>query len=485
MADEGDLMGTAIALQSAVTAEPRRTSWTGVAVFGADLLAVTATLVTAVLIRQACHGEFELEVYWRLWPLLGLFPLTYALFGLYPGVAISPVSELRSSTYATTLVFLILSGLTFVLRNPIRYSRLAFFGSWVAALAVVPLVRAGVRAWCSRRPWWGYQAVVLGGAGDGEAVVRKLVDNPAIGIRPVAIFDNDLVPGTLVHGVPVVGPLERAPRFAGHFGISRAILAMPGVSMAELMALLDAHAQTFSRVFVIPGLNGLSSIGVQARDVSRVFALEMRKSLLMRGPRIAKRSLDLVLSLALLVLLAPLLALIAVLVRLDSRGPALYRQNRVGQGESCFRVWKFRSMCRNADEVLRGYLERHPELAEEWRREQKLKRDPRITRIGRILRKTSLDELPQLLNVVRGEMSLVGPRPIVSNEIERYSGSFALYRQVVPGLTGLWQVSGRNQTTYQERVELDDYYVRNWSPWLDLYLLARTVRVVVTGHGAY
>jgi lipopolysaccharide/colanic/teichoic acid biosynthesis glycosyltransferase len=124
-------------------------------------------------------------------------------------------------------------------------------------------------------------------------------------------------------------------------------------------------------------------------------------------------------------------------------------------------------------------------LREEWEHDHKLKNDPRITRVGRFLRKTSLDELPQLFNVLRGEMSLVGPRPIVSGEIQRYGRSFTLYRQVIPGLTGLWQVSGRNLTSYRERVELDDYYVRNWSPWLDVYLLARTVKVVITGYGAF
>jgi lipopolysaccharide/colanic/teichoic acid biosynthesis glycosyltransferase len=139
----------------------------------------------------------------------------------------------------------------------------------------------------------------------------------------------------------------------------------------------------------------------------------------------------------------------------------------------------------DAEQALADYLAKNLEAAEEWRRDHKLKNDPRVTRLGRILRKTSLDELPQLFNVVRGEMSLVGPRPIVDSEIQKYGASFALYRQVIPGLTGLWQVSGRNERSYDERVELDSYYVRNWSPWLDIYLLARTVKVVVTGYGAY
>jgi len=235
----------------------------------------------------------------------------------------------------------------------------------------------------------------------------------------------------------------------------------------------------------VPRFQGISGIGMETRDVSRLLALELRKHLLMTGPRVVKRTVDVLLSSLLLVVAAPLLAAIAAAIKLESSGPALYRQARVGLGSGSFQVWKFRSMRQDADQVLSRYLEENPELGDEWKRDHKLKDDPRITRVGRFLRKTSLDELPQLFNVLRGEMSLVGPRPIVSEEIHKYGRSFTLYRQVIPGLTGLWQVSGRNLTSYQERVELDDYYVRNWSPWLDLYLLARTVKVVVTGYGAY
>jgi Undecaprenyl-phosphate galactose phosphotransferase WbaP len=285
--------------------------------------------------------------------------------------------------------------------------------------------------------------------------------------------------------VPVLGGIAAAEEFAKREGITRAIVAMPDSAPGEILSLLDTYGKTFSRVFMVPGLSGLSSIGVEIRDVSRMLALELRKSLLMAGPRAAKRCLDLILSFAALVCLAPVFLIVAALIRIESRGPALYRQSRIGVRREQFYVWKFRSMAVGADQVLQDYLAANPAMRAEWERDQKLRNDPRITRIGRFLRKTSLDELPQLINVLRGEMSLVGPRPIVAGEIEKYGESFALYTQVIPGLTGLWQVSGRNLTTYGERVELDNYYVRNWSPWLDIYLLARTVKVVVTGYGAY
>ena len=184
-------------------------------------------------------------------------------------------------------------------------------------------------------------------------------------------------------------------------------------------------------------------------------------------------------------LIAPLLGLIALLIKLDSPGPVLYTHTRIGFGGKPFKVWKFRTMIKDADRVLREYLEKHPELRAEWERDHKLRHDPRITRVGKWLRKTSLDELPQLWNVLRGEMSLVGPRPIVKEEVKKYGEKFSLYTKVKPGMTGLWQVSGRNDTSYEDRVNLDAYYVQNWSVWLDIYILARTVKVVVVGKGAY
>jgi Undecaprenyl-phosphate galactose phosphotransferase WbaP len=216
-----------------------------------------------------------------------------------------------------------------------------------------------------------------------------------------------------------------------------------------------------------------------------VLGLEIRQQLLLPGPRLTKLSLEFALTFIIGLLMLPVIGLIALLIKLDSPGPIFYGQTRIGRGGRYFRAWKFRTMQRNADEILAHYLYTHPEMKSCWERDHKLKHDPRITRVGRILRRTSLDELPQLLNVLKGEMSLVGPRPIVDQEVWRYAEKFELYTKVLPGITGLWQVSGRNDTTYEERVNLDAYYVRNWSVWLDIYIMARTVWVVIVGDGAY
>jgi Undecaprenyl-phosphate galactose phosphotransferase WbaP len=177
--------------------------------------------------------------------------------------------------------------------------------------------------------------------------------------------------------------------------------------------------------------------------------------------------------------------LIALAIRLESRGPVFFAHTRVGRGQKPFRLWKFRSMAPGADETLRKLLEEDPERAREWALTRKLRNDPRVTRVGRFLRRTSLDELPQLWNVVRGDMSMVGPRPIVAEEVSRYGPAIMLYAQVAPGLTGLWQVSGRNDTHYSRRVALDSDYIRNRTLAMDFSILLNTVRVVVCGRGAY
>ncbi len=230
---------------------------------------------------------------------------------------------------------------------------------------------------------------------------------------------------------------------------------------------------------------GLSSLWVEARDLNGVLGLGVQQRLLMPWPRVIKRALDLALVVVFGTLWLPVIALIALAIKITSPGPVFYRQTRCGRGGGPFIAWKFRSMYANASELLEQCLDSDPSLREEWRQCRKLRQDPRITPLGRLLRRTSLDELPQLWNIVLGQMSFVGPRPIVSEEISRYGDGFALYAKVAPGLSGMWQVSGRNNLSYEQRVTLDLYYVRNWSVWLDLHILARTIRVVVLGDGAY
>jgi lipopolysaccharide/colanic/teichoic acid biosynthesis glycosyltransferase len=198
-----------------------------------------------------------------------------------------------------------------------------------------------------------------------------------------------------------------------------------------------------------------------------------------------KRALDIVAAFLLLLPAMPFAALIALAIVVESPGPVFFRHTRIGKGNRRFLLWKFRTMVKDAGAVLDQYLGAHPDLLAEWNETHKLKIDPRVTRVGRFLRSSSLDELPQLLSVLTGRMSMVGPRPIVEEEIPKYGPVFDLYLQVKPGLTGLWQVSGRTDTCYRTRTELDLRYLRERTLGLDLWVLWKTVRVVLRGHGAY
>jgi Undecaprenyl-phosphate galactose phosphotransferase WbaP len=212
---------------------------------------------------------------------------------------------------------------------------------------------------------------------------------------------------------------------------------------------------------------------------------EVRENLVPPDNEILKRIMDIGISLILGLVFLPILLFVALMIRLDSPGPIFYTQERLGKGGRKIKIYKFRSMHVNADRVLNEYLANNPEAREEWMQNQKLRNDPRITHTGKWIRGFSLDEVPQLFNILKGDMSLVGPRPIMLEQKTLYGNGIDLYRSVRPGLTGFWQVSGRNHTTFHQRTLFDSYYVRNWSLWFDINILWRTVWVVLSRTGAY
>jgi lipopolysaccharide/colanic/teichoic acid biosynthesis glycosyltransferase len=254
-----------------------------------------------------------------------------------------------------------------------------------------------------------------------------------------------------------------------------------------LLSILERWGASFSSVIVIPNLLGMATLWVSIREMGGVLGLEVRQNLLVPFNRWLKRAMDLALAVLLGIATAPVLAFAALWIKVVSSGPALYYQNRGGEAGRTIRVWKLRTMHADAENLLSGHLLEFPEAREEWQRYFKLKRDPRILPgIGHLLRRTSLDELPQLWNVLRGEMSLVGPRPFPEYHLDRFQPEFrSLRAKVTPGLTGLWQVSARSNGDLNVQEALDTYYIRNWSPWLDLHILARTIRAVILSDGAY
>ena len=451
---------------------------THVSILAADVAGFWTAFIAAVVIRHALGGQFLLADYAQFVPLLLGFTVVYAAMGLYPGVALHPVRELRGIVYANSVVYLAMMAGTFLSKTGVQFSRLAFTGAWALSIVLVILFRNLVRSGLGRKKWWGIPVVVFGGGRAGRRTVDLLAAQPSLGLKVAVVLDDD--PAT-----QPLGPLSLAPLLADQYGLSYAIVAMPGVATARLHEILRRYAHRFRHFLVIPNIADLGMLWVSTRDLGGVLGLEMSQNLLHAAPRAAKRMIDIFLALTGAVALAPILIGIAALVRLTSRGPVFFSQPRIGKDRRVFRAWKFRTMMRDADRLLEDYFERHPGRRLEWRVNRKLREDPRLTPVGRFLRQFSLDELPQLWNVFRGQMSLVGPRPIAADELVRYGEGIELYTKVLPGITGLWQVSGRNDTTYDERVRLDEYYVRNWSVWMDVWILGRTLRCVITRRGAY
>jgi Undecaprenyl-phosphate galactose phosphotransferase WbaP len=468
---------------------PRRNRW---ATLGSTVVSDVAALLisgfAAVLIRSFLSGSISSRCLLIIIPSICLLTVVYGLFGLYPGTAANPIEEFKSVMLATTITYLLIVCTTFFAKQALHYSRLTIVLAWLITTLCVPAARSVMRSWCSRQPWWGIQTVILGAGATGQAMLQMLEQRPTLGLRPVAVLDhlfgNALNVGHRSSRI-FFGDLSFAPQFASNCRPCYAIIAMPHLESAQLAALIQEYADDFYQVLVIPDLFGIANLKVSAKDMAGVLALEISKNHAHPAPQIVKRCCDFSIALVMSALCLPIFLFICLQSHLNSSGPIFYGQRRIGRNAREFTAWKFRTMVMNADEVLEEYLRANPQLREEWEVDHKLKDDPRITPLGKFLRKFSLDELPQLWNVLCGQMSLVGPRPIVWSEVPRYGAKFALYRSVPPGITGLWQISGRSNTTYEERTRLDEYYVRHWSILLDLYILLCTFKTVLSAEGAY
>ncbi|KPJ93409.1 MAG: hypothetical protein AMJ53_07300 [Gammaproteobacteria bacterium SG8_11] len=452
----------------------------------ADLLASVCACVLAII----SHGGPSLSTELRLLSLLPLFAMVflfvYLMFGLYPGNGLSPVFELRQITIATTMVYIVFLAASLALSNN-KFSTVMLGTAWLFSILAVPIMRSLFRRLCARFRWWGQPVLIFGGHDAGILNYEYLASRPHFGLKPVGIIDDSgLYPTEDVQNPPAyLGTFEMAPSIANDNCVFWAVVAMPERSASEVNRVIKTYVRHFPHVLVVPELDGLPSLWNRSFDLGGVHGIRIESNLLLPIPRFFKRLADLSIVIAGGLICLPMVAIIASLVKLSSPGPVVFSHERISYNGRRFKAWKFRTMFKDADIVLDQYLAADPEIRKEWEENHKLRDDPRVTKIGRWVRKTSLDELPQVWNILSGEMSLVGPRPIVEEEIKKYGENFGLYTRVVPGLTGLWQVSGRNNTTYDERVHLDSYYVRNWSPWMDIYILARTIKVVLRRDGAY
>ncbi len=440
-----------------------------------DLLAIIGTAMAVFLVR-AFFGDVDPSLYrWAL-PLLLMGPVMAAGLGLYQTISLPPHRELKALFQLTSLMYGIILAVLFLSKTGDAYSRIVIAGSWAATIFILPLMRSICRRLFMRRRWWGRPLIIFDSGNAGRDFWRYLKRRPERGLHPISMFSlpttTDAV-RTLFAETAEAHPKAMA-------------MILQKADQGQSLDYVTEASRYFERILVVPSFNdGFRAHWLTPRDLGTTVGLQVRQNLRDKRRLRVKRFMDVLLCAMGGIVLLPMGLLLALAIRLDSPGPVFYRQRRIGYGGREIRIFKFRTMMNNADVVLKEMLASDPSLRAEWEKDHKLKHDPRITRVGRFLRKVSLDELPQLLNVVIGDMSLVGPRPIVENEINKYGPVYEEYCLVRPGITGLWQISGRNNTSYAERVTFDHYYINNWSVWMDLWILGKTIPVVITGYGAY
>lgn len=404
------------------------------------------------------------EFYSDLWPIGLAFVALNAMFRLYqgrltsPAAPLSPVEELRRLTLSSILVHLgVIAALVYAFQTTYDYSRAVIAIACVLTGIVDQPLRDLIRGLLKR---FDVGQIPVEVKGEDESVNRvkvALARDAYTGFRVVA-------PSADGEGK------SRIVVYCGDFG--------------GLEREIDALSKRYTHIEFVPQRAAFPLFGSQAVSFDGVTAIEMINQRRIWWLRAEKWLLDKVLAILAFVCLSPFFVVIPVLIKLTSRGPVFYRHDRLGKDGERIRVWKFRSMYVDADARLEKLLASDPTRRAEWESNFKLKDDPRVTPLGRFLRKTSMDEFPQLFNVFVGDMAFVGPRPIVSAEVPRYGAAYPIFSSVRPGVTGLWQASGRSDADYERRVALDVHYVLNWSPWLDLWILRKTIGAVLFMRGA-
>lgn len=462
----------------------------------ARVVVAAQVLVDALVALLIWGAAYLLQGIWGIWEITG-GPVTVvasgvavwvglrALMGLYPGYGLDAVEDLRRHTYSALATLGIMTTFTLGLGAG-GSGLLPLVAVFAGSLLLAPPGRYLVIRVMRRFGIWGRPVVVLSYKDTGGRFLELLEREWGLGYDPVALFDYHLKPaGAPFEEISYGNMLTDAADLARERGIDTVIFATPHTRREQLAGMVSLASKSFRYVLVVPNLGGITNSAVMARYLGGTLAVEIKQNLLDPWSQRVKRALDLFGAVVGGLLMIPLIFATALLIKLDSQGPAFYSHRRLGSGDTHFACWKFRTMHANSERLLEEYLQNNPELQAEWEQNRKLRKDPRVTRVGQFLRKTSLDELPQLWNVLRGEMSLVGPRPIVDDEVPKYGEEYELYTRIRPGMSGFWQVNGRSDTDYDERVEMDSYYVRDWSVWLDVILLVRTVKVVLLSRGAY
>ncbi len=459
-----------------------------------DILLINAAFALAYFVRYQLEWprpvvDENYVPYQNFLPMAAIFTVvllvTFSLEKVYEVRRGRPwLDEVYAILNGTTNGAILLIAFFFITGSPF-YSRLIFLYAVVAVVLVLGLGRAARNAILNllRKRGIGVDKVLIVGAGEtGRTLMQNIMAQPELGYQIAGYVDDDQKKATGAVGrFTGLGTVDDLRAILARGNVNEVIVTLPWMYHRKILRIIAECAHSDVRARIVPDMFQMSISRVDMDNLNGVPLLSMQQPTIPTSGRAVKRALDVIGAAIALILSSPLLALAALAIRLDSPGPILFRQERVGKGESRFTVYKFRTMRQDAEEQLeqlRGHNEATGPMF-------KMKRDPRITRAGRILRRASVDEFPQFYNVLKGDMSLVGPRPALPREVAQYQEWHRRRLTVAPGITGLWQVSGRSDLTFDEMVLLDLYYIENWSLFMDLKVLLRTIPQVLFGKGAY
>jgi undecaprenyl-phosphate galactose phosphotransferase len=470
--------------------------------FFMSLLALTdvASFLAAIAVASVLRSQVFIHLKWfRMEPV----PLGEQLRAGGPGAVVLLLiilafeqlytrrrtfwEEARALVRGVTLTFVLIMTLVFLTRSYTFFSRATIVLAWGLSLFFLPFGRLALKKVLRSSRVGRKSVLIIGTNSVAQLLAKEIEKNDYLGYRVAGFLSAEALGDVrAVEEASVVGDLTELPAVVNRLEVRDVFIALPNLSERDTLSTIKQCEKVAERIRIVSRVGSLYFMGLEVEILGDVTSLAVACNMAKPGNVRIKHVLSFLAALVLTVGLAPFGLLIALAIRLDSRGPILFRQERLGKNGAVFGFLKFRSMHVDADRLLTAHLEAHPEAREQWSRFQKLKGfDPRVTRVGRLLRKLSLDELPQLLNILAGDMDLVGPRPYLPREQELMGMASPIISRVRPGISGLWQVRGRNLLSFDQRLVLDEYYIRNWSLWLDVVILMKTLRVTARREGAF
>lgn len=428
--------------------------------------------------------QYYLKLYW--------IPLVYIFFNFYHKLYTRNQSfgeDAREYIKSYTVSFILIITIITLVREYLEISRITMVLFFINTIWINLVIRYFTVKMLYSFNIFKRHVLIIGAGETGIALFQALSRELYLGYKVIGFLDDDSNKKSgMIGGLKILGGIDEVNKLENINNIEKVFIAIPSLNSDKMMELYSLLHTRFKEIVIIPQMKVMALMNTEVHHLFNydLLLLNIKNNLNFKSNIILKNVFDNMLTLLIFPLFVVVIALIATLIKTESKGPVFYKHKRYAMNGKELTVYKFRSMYKDAEKRLDLLLKKNENFKNEWDKSFKIKNDPRITRVGKILRKTSLDELPQIINVLKGEMSLIGPRPVIMDELTKYYSKYSdFFEKVRPGITGLWQVSGRSDTDYEYRVRSDLWYVLNWSSWLDIVILAKTFSVVIKGKGAY